>query len=150
MKITVAVVLGLLTLSGAQEKSSAKDLSWLAGRWEGPSGGGTFEEHWMAPVGGVMIGMGRLVKGDKTVFTEFLKIVETKDGVEYRVLIGAQPETAFKLTSRSEGEAIFENPKHDFPQKIGYRKEKDGVLAWIEGTQGGKPSKMEFHLKAKN
>ena len=150
MKTAAIVLLGLIALDGAQEKKSLKDLSWIAGRWEGPQDGGTFEEHWLSPVGGVMIGMGRLTKGDKTLFTEFLRIVETKEGAEYRVSIHGQPETTFKQTSRSEAEVIFENPTHDFPQKIGYRKVKDGLLAWIEGNQGGKPEKMEFRLKAKS
>lgn len=148
MRIRAVAILSLLAIGGAQEKATVKDLSWLAGRWEGPSGGGTFEEHWMTPAGGAMIGMGRLVKGDKTVFTEFLKIVETKDGVEYRALIDGQPETAFKLKTRTRDEVLFENPDHDFPQKIGYRKDKDGLYAWIEGTQGGKASKMEWKLKS--
>jgi hypothetical protein len=149
MKTAAAFVIGAVLLGGAQDKPATKDLSWLAGRWEGPSDGGTFEEHWMTPVGGVMVGMGRMVKGEKTVFTEFIKIVETKEGVEYRAIVEGQPETAFKLTKRSDGEAVFENPAHDFPQKIGYRKEKDGLFAWIEGSQGGKPAKMEFRLKAR-
>jgi hypothetical protein len=149
MKLVTAAVIGVLALAPVQDKDPAKDLSWLAGRWEGASGGGTFEEHWTTSVGGVMIGMGRLVKGDKTIFTEFLKIVETKDGAEYRAIIDGQPETSFKLKSRSADEILFENPEHDFPQRIGYRKEKDGILAWIEGSQGGKTSKMEFRLKPK-
>jgi len=132
---------------GRQDKPSVKDLAWLAGSWEGKQGAGTFEEHWTTPVGGIMIGMGRQTSGDKTVFTEFLKIVQTKDAIEYRVTIDGQPETAFKLTSLKDGEAVFENPEHDFPQKIVYRKEKDGLLAWIEGKQGGKDAKMEFRMK---
>jgi hypothetical protein len=133
-----------------QEKAAVKDFAWLAGAWEGPSGGGTFEEHWTTPVGGVMIGMGRMIQGEKTVFTEFIKLVETPDGIEYRVQPDGRKEVAFKLASRTAEEAIFENPGHDFPRKIGYRKEKDGLLAWIEGQQGGRDAKMEFRLKKKS
>ena len=147
MKTAATFVIGAILLGGGQEKGPARELAWLAGSWEGDAGGQAFEEHWMTPVGGVMIGMGRMVKGDKTVFTEFLKIVETKDGLQYRVIIEGK-ETVFPVKTRTEGEVVFENLKHDFPQRIGYRKEKDGILAWIEG-EGQKSGRMDFRLKAK-
>ena len=52
----------------------------LAGSWTGEVSGGIFEEHWMKPAGGTMVGMGRLVVRGKTVLIEFIKIMETKDG----------------------------------------------------------------------
>jgi hypothetical protein len=38
----------------------------------------------------------------------------------------------------------FENPKHDFPQRIGYERKGNALLAWIEGTQDGKVRRLEF------
>lgn len=132
------------------EKVSVKDFAWLAGVWTGKTSDGDFEEHWTTPVGDRMIGMGRCVNGDQTVFTEFLILCETKSGIYYCAQVGDQPAVAFKLTKWKDGEAVFENPKHDFPQKITYKKEKDGsVTARIEGDMGGQPVKEEFKLKAK-
>src|SRR5687767_1014980 len=116
MKSLIVGAAALLALGGGQEKAADKDLSWFAGAWSGTTDDGTFEEHWTTRVGGLMIGMGRLVKGEKTLFTEFLKIVETKDGLEYRAVVEGGPEVAFKQKSRSEGEIVFENLKHDFPK----------------------------------
>jgi len=149
MRIGWAVPSILALLGGLQEKAPARDLSWLAGCWQGTSDGATIEEHWMTPAGGVMLGIGRVVQDGKTVFSEFLKIVETKDGPEYRVLIEGRPEVKFKLKSRSDDEVIFENPKHDSPRTIGYRKQKDGLMAWIEGIEDGKPTKTEFRFTKK-
>ena len=40
---------------------------------------------------------------------------------------------------------LFENPAHDFPQQVGYRREEgDRMVAWIEGTSNGKPRRVEF------
>ena len=40
--------------------------------------------------------------------------------------------------------AVFENPAHDFPQEVGYRRDGDNLLAWIRGTQNGKERRIEF------
>jgi hypothetical protein len=40
---------------------------------------------------------------------------------------------------------VFENPQHDFPQRVGYeRKGGDALLAWIEGTRNGQTRRVEF------
>ena len=45
----------------------------------------------------------------------------------------------------SEREAVFENPQHDFPQRISYELKGDGtLLAAIEGTKNGKTRRVEF------
>src|SRR5262245_29835909 len=51
-------------------KARASDLAWLSGRWLGAGLGGTTEEVWAPPVGDQMIGMFRLVKDGKIVFSE--------------------------------------------------------------------------------
>jgi len=40
---------------------------------------------------------------------------------------------------------VFEASQHDYPQIVGYRRSgRDSVLAWIDGTRGGKPQRIEF------
>ena len=40
---------------------------------------------------------------------------------------------------------VFENPQHDFPQKVGYqRTNPDTLLAWIEGSEKGQVRRIEF------
>jgi hypothetical protein len=48
----------------------------------------------------------------------------------------------------ANGKAVFENPQHDFPQRIIYRLEKDGSLAAaIEGMSKGKLKRIDFPMK---
>jgi hypothetical protein len=103
-------------------------LSWMAGSWAGEHDGGTIEEHWMQPSGKSMVGMARLVIGEKTAFWECLRIVERDDGsVVYLAQPGGRcPPTEFTLTSAEVGRAVFENPKHDNPKNIRYRLSDDG------------------------
>ena len=56
---------------------------------------------------------------------------------------GQEPAT-FLSTRISESELVFENPAHDFPQEVGYRRAGEGLLAWIRGTRDGKDRRIEF------
>ena len=49
------------------------------------------------------------------------------------------------LVRSGPGEAVFENPEHDYPQRVGYRRiGTDSVLAWIDGTNNGTQQRVEF------
>ncbi|MEK7865350.1 MAG: DUF6265 family protein [Planctomycetota bacterium] len=144
----LCLVLVLAVAEDPPKKPSLDDFAWLAGSWEGDVGGGKFEEQWLAPVGGVMIGMGRVTSQGQTQFVEFLKIVQEGDEISYRAIIEGQPEVPFALSKLDGGEAVFENPKHDFPQRIIYRLEKDGTLfARVEATKDGVTQGEDFKLK---
>jgi hypothetical protein len=56
--------------------ATIQDIGWLEGTWTGTGLGGVTEERWSAPAGGAMMGMFRLVKGDRVIFYEFLTLVE--------------------------------------------------------------------------
>jgi hypothetical protein len=55
---------------------------------------------------------------------------------------------SFKLVKVNPSQAIFENPQHDFPQRIVYQRLIDGSLyASLEGVENGKPKRIEFAMK---
>lgn len=125
-----------------------EDLSWLSGDWETASGRVQTDEHWSPVAGGSMIGMSRTVAGGKTVFFEFLRIETRSDGIYYVAHPKARnPGTEFKLVRLNSSEAVFENPQHDFPKRLIYRRNEDGTLtARIEGdgTEKEKPQEFKF------
>ena len=133
----------------AQEaKNSLAKLSWFAGCWEMTSSakGVTITEMWMKPAGGLMIGSGRTVSGDKAIDFEFLRIVEDPDGIFYVARPSEnKEETRFKLMRSTSNEAVFENPAHDFPQRVIYRRDGAKLNARIEGTKDGKTRAVDFH-----
>ena len=51
---------------------------------------------------------------------------------------GANYATDFPLKSATDKKIIFENPKHDFPQRIIYWRDGDKLCARAEGTMQGK------------
>ena len=117
------------------------DISWISGDWQTePGGTRQIEEHWTKVAGELMLGMSRTVAGDKTIEFEYLRIEQRADGIYYVAHPKARcPGTDFKLTRASATEAVFENPQHDFPKRIIYRKTSDdAITASIDGGEGTK------------
>lgn len=148
--------LALLPLSAALAAApqtaapkSAASLAFLAGCWEGRQGEAQLQEHWMGPAGGSLLGISRVVAGGRTVFSEFMEIRELASGdVVMNVMLGmGKAPVAFKLTEAGPATATFENPEHDFPQRLRYWKSEDGaLLARIDGKDQGKPKAEDFRF----
>ena len=144
LKIMIAAL--IVSTSLLMEGPTISDVSWIAGDWQTPSGGRRqIEEHWTTAAGGSMMGVSRTIAGDKTVEFEYLRIEQRADGVYYVAHPKARcPGTDFKLTRASATEAVFENPQHDFPKRIIYRKTEDGLTASIDGGEGSKAMSFPF------
>jgi len=145
IRILAGLILLTLFLSA---HADIPDLRWMAGCWsqDGQESGSV--EQWTAPAGGTMLGMSRMVSGGKTVAFEFLRITEDEDGWIWLVASPSGQETArFKLVNMSANEVIFENPDHDFPQRIIYRLDSDGNLVGrIEGEVNGTARAADFPM----
>lgn len=147
MRIQLAAAMAALLCTGAAAARAAEDapspeqqlagLAWMSGAWSATVGGAEVEEHWLAPRGGLMVGVGRTVGAGRTSF-EFLRIEATAAGVAYLASPGGAAPTAFALVESGGERAVFANPDHDFPQRILYWKEgADTLCARVEGTVAG-------------
>lgn len=96
-----------------------------------------------------MLGLSRTVKGGKTVAHEFMQIRETAPGkLAYIAMPSGQATTTFALVQASANHAVFEDPAHDFPQRVIYRRDGDTILnARIEGTLNGKAKGIDFPMQ---
>lgn len=144
----VAAVVALALAEGgafAAERSRVANLGWLAGCWEARSTRRLVEEQWMAPRGGLMLGMSRTVRGDTLVEYEVVRMEERGDSLFYVANPVRQSQAQFLATSSTESSVVFENPHHDFPKKISYfRTGPDSVVARVEGELSGKNRVLEF------
>jgi hypothetical protein len=138
--VTAALVMPVM----CQTSTTTADLAFMAGCWTFDRNGQTIEEHWLAPAGGTLLGVSRTVVGGKTVDFEFLQIRDLPEGLAYIARPSGQAETTFRIASSTAEEIVFENPAHDFPQRIRYRRGKDTLHARIEGTKDGKTRGMDF------
>ena len=120
-------------------------LAWMAGCWARRAGTRLVEEQWMAPRGGVMLGAGRTTRGDTLVEYEALRIEEAGDTLVYVASPSRQATARFRAAGVVGDSVRFDDPAHDFPQRVGYaRRGADSLLAWIEGTQDGRPRRVEL------
>ncbi len=109
-------------------------LGWLAGTWVQEKDGATVREMWLPPRDGAMAGVTLTTRPGKPPLVEFAKITVEPEGVTFTAVVGRQPPTAFVLVAGGDGEAVFENKAHDFPQRVFYRRCGADLCAGIEGV----------------
>ena len=128
-------------------------LAWLAGKWERTSSVDFSSEKWEKKNDSVFYGVGITLEGKDTVAFETMTIEEKNRKLYYIPVVkdqnGGKP-VKFALTSSTENEWIFENPKHDFPTKIVYKKiNNDSLYAEISSAREGKDVKVPFPFSRK-
>ena len=146
MKRLFAAGTALLLAGQAPPPASVADLAWMSGRWETVSPRATWtEEVWSAPRAGVMLGYSRSGTGGAMREFEFLRIAAGADGVPaYLAQPGGQPAVPFRLVAHGAANATFENPQHDFPQRIVYRRTGDRMVATISALDGSHAMSWTF------
>ncbi|MBM2841293.1 MAG: hypothetical protein HW412_1821 [Bacteroidetes bacterium] len=149
MKGVILLLTLMISETAEAQRYSIDGLSWMAGCWVGGGEKRVSEEQWMKPGGKSMLGMSRSVSNGKTVEYEFLRLHEEENGdIFYTANPSGQEQASFKLVKLEGTKAVFENPEHDFPQRIIYMLEDDGSLkARIEGKSKGKERGVDFPMK---
>lgn len=160
MKAIKPLLIGtVLILASCQEKSENKyekleKMNWLVGQWENTTPEGLLTETWTKVNDSTFSGQTYFIKNEKdTVHSESIVLTQSKGEVIYRPTVKGQNNDEpvdFKLTSEVENSFTFENPKHDYPQKIVYKKVNDtSLIATISGIQQGKQSSESYPMKKK-
>ena len=121
--------------------------SWLSGCWAGEVRGGRATEMWVAATPELMLGLAFTTRAGRPPEFEFLRLEARDGGVAYVAQPQGNPPTAFALQSDSAAdEAVFTNPAHDFPTRVGYRRvSNDALLAWISGEDAAK--RVEYPMR---
>lgn len=156
--LCVSLVLGMCLPAWSDENKSANQspqmqlekLAFLAGHWVMEVPQQTTEEYWLAPKDGLMIGGSRTIAPGKAPFFEFTRIEVVGKEVHYVAQPLGRPPASFPLIELKAEKAVFENLKHDFPQRIIYEKTESGrIHATIEGNINGKSQRETwvYHKK---
>ena len=140
LSLVLALALGS-NVVGAQDASAPSarpspfdQAAWLAGCWEALTNTRVTVEMWMPPMGELMLGASRTVAGGAVRGFEHLRIRSRGDTLVYTAIPSGQTETSFRSTLLSRDSLVFENPAHDFPQRIAYRRVgTDSLSARVEG-----------------
>jgi hypothetical protein len=141
-----AIALLSSLIGGESQAAPAAPLDWLAGQWCGGEGSERVEEHWMSPAkNGELLGLSRTLKDGRMASFEFLRIGDVDGVPTYLAQPGGRPPTAFKRTDGGERWVRFENPAHDFPTRIEYRREGETLQAQVGGKgRDGKEMRFTF------
>ena len=123
------------------------DLDWLAGYWLSCEEGVEVSETWSNRRGSVMLGTS-ITSGDDAFGWEQTRIEAFPEGLSFHAQPRGQAPATFRLVRSGPAEAVFENPEHDFPQRVIYRRDGDRLTGRIEGTAGGRDQAMEWHYRA--
>ncbi|MDB5190974.1 MAG: hypothetical protein JWQ96_537 [Segetibacter sp.] len=146
--IFVAFLLSSFIVPGDE---SFKSLSALQGLWKMETRQGAIYEEWRKVNGQLLKGRSYKINGTDTVVTEQVDLKKDKDNLFYIVSVPNQNKekpVSFTLVSSNTKRFVFENKKHDFPQRIIYSfVSSDSIVARIEGTVEGKAESADFYFK---
>ena len=116
--------------------ASAYDLGWIEGHWRSDSDGRVSEEFWTNGEGGLYLGVNRSIRDGQARAFEFIRIIETAEGAAYCAQPGGSEAVCFDQVSSNAHSITFENPDHDFPQRITYVRDGDALTAIISDMSG--------------
>jgi hypothetical protein len=145
-KIIALFTLIVLYNSAYSQKSEA--LNWLTGTWTIQTKQGKIIEKWKILNDSTLVGKSLLVKAaNDSALQETLELSLRKGQWSYISTVQGQNNNqpvAFPLIFIKGTEFISENPTHDFPQRISYRRINNQLFASIEGKKNGRYGKQNF------
>lgn len=128
----LSLILLFAFLQGCNSGKSLDDVSWISGKWSmGETETSRFYEEWEIVNDSLLSGENYAIQMGDTIYSEKLSVKVKDNDVFYIANVVAEENdhiVRFKLTQAGKSKLVFENPLHDFPQKIIYRKENDSTL----------------------
>jgi hypothetical protein len=163
IKINLLCSLSVLTLISCKKTDSEgkeiksfeelEKISWLIGSWSNTTPDGILTETWSKVNDSTYSGKSYFIKGKDTLHSESIELIQNNDELFYIPTVKGQNNDkaiTFKLSDSNEKDFVFENPTHDYPQKITYSQiTKDSLVATISGKQHGKESSESYPMKRK-
>ncbi len=163
MKKTTFVLILAIIISNCREQTrnestnntsefkSIDKFHWILGTWSNTTNDSKLFEIWEKENDSTYSGISYMLVKNDTTFYETIKLISIGQDLFYIPTVNDQNDDqpiSFKLISEINKKFIFENKKHDFPQRIIYYNSEPGILnTRIEGIQEGIFHKEEFIFK---
>jgi hypothetical protein len=127
---------------------------WLIGTWQMKLTNKQIFETWTAANDSTLLGKSYFVQSGDSIFMETISIAKRMGQLYYIPTVKNQnggKAVWFVLTSAKDKQMMFENPAHDFPQKIMYKLvTRDSLLAEISGVINDKWEARQFPMSRLN
>ncbi len=148
--ILLAFAASLAAVPCAAQDRPLAALAFMAGCWRGDAGvDRSIEESWTAADSDVMLATTRYLD-DNSALTqgwEFSRIVADSAGIVLYPAPMGNAQGRFRLVPSRPGEASFQDPAHDFPKRIIYRRVDAGTLhVRLDGGEGDREG-IELRLE---
>jgi hypothetical protein len=157
MKKAILILVIALTFSSCIKSKEASEIvvaDWLLGKWENKSDDGNLLEIWTKANDSIYIGESYCIKEKDTLHFEKIQLKQKGEDLFYIPTVKGQNNdkpVTFIFKDTIGKQLVFENPKHDYPQKIIYSQiSKDRMIILISGIQQGKVSSIKYSLKKTN
>lgn len=147
-----------ISCGNQEERPTFKDaelnkMAWLAGTWQDAANGGVSEEIWKKADEQSMDGFSYFMVGKDTASSETMNISRKENKLVYAATVKDQNDgkpVEYMMTSTDSNQLIFENPMHDFPKKIIYKKiTNDSLVVQLEGLVDSVQEVQEYPMKRK-
>ena len=130
--------------------SELEKANWLIGEWQNNTSEGNVTEVWEKENDSTFVGKSYFVIGKDTVSSESISLQQNGKDLFYIPTVKGQNNeqpVKFTLTFSTDTQFVFENTKHDFPQKISYTQiTNDAIQAEISGKIDGKQNSQKFSM----
>lgn len=125
--------------------------NWMLGEWEKTDSLGTLREIWERLDDSTFVGLSYYIQNKKdTLHNEQVELMQDGEHLIYTTTIKGENNDSpipFQMTKDEDSLLVFENPKHEYPQKIQYKLMKNGsLIATISGKQNGKNSAENYSM----
>lgn len=135
------------------EKDKIKKADWLIGNWENTSPDGLLTENWEKVNDSTFSATSYFIKAKDTIHFESIVLAQKGEALTYIATVKGQNDgksVSFPSTLETDKQMVFENPKHDYPQKITYTKGTNNTMtAEISGKLNGKQTTERFIMMKK-
>ncbi len=159
LNIVFAISVIIISCSNSNQKinenskssfTQIENASWLIGEWQNITEKVYVSEIWIKKNDSTYIGKGYSVAGKDTVSEESILLEQKGTQLFYTSTVKNQNNNQsikFTLTSSANNQLVFENPEHDFPQKISYTLiTNDSLLAEVSGMMNSKQRSEKFPM----
>jgi hypothetical protein len=158
MKRVIMVFTILIAISCGNQPNSKQPIkevqatsaySWMLGNWVINYGETKVYENWRQENETMLIGSGFVVKGADTIVREDMRMQYIGNKWVFIAKINENNPILFTCNQDSAGvKLVFENPEHDYPQRITYGlNSAKEIYALVEGLDQGKANREEYYFK---
>lgn len=146
LKTTTCII--SLLIAGTVTAQPNKTVQWMLGAWKISTPQGKVVEIWEIKDDSTLTGRRVFVKtNNDTIPQERIEMAFRNEEWYYIPTVSSQNDgkaVFSKIIFLRGNEFIGENPAHDFPQRIAYRRIKQNMYVSIEGKKNGRFSKQNF------